>query len=230
MRTRTPADASAFNCHASVVGGNVSHHASGVHPLGAPWVDVDESCGGSIILLFVCTDGGVTRIGMPGGTLTRAFGCPIRKDNRDSCAKRAQQWADALLAPRDDVHVFYQLTVDEKSDHPLLVVAAAVSDPPPTNLEWGRVDTPDELSSHVGPSLAWAAAGLLTGRLYVAAGATIALLAQMAHPSEDYRQLRVTTGRLELAPVVMHGGTIRSSATKMDWAQPCPRALDPPAV
>ena len=130
------------------------------------------------------------------------------------------------MAPRDDVHVFYQMTVDETSDHPLLVVAAAVTDPPPISLEWGRVDSPDDISNHVGPSLLWAATSLLAGRLYVAAGATIMLLDQMARPSVDFRQVRVTTGRLELTPVVMQGGTIRSSATKMDWeTEVIPEAL-----
>ena len=39
------------------------------------------------------------------------------------------------MAPRADVHAFYQMTVDESSDRPLLVVAAAVTDPPPVNLD-----------------------------------------------------------------------------------------------
>ena len=196
------------------------------HMLGPPLVDTTLASGGAIILLPILVDGQVTRIGLPGGSLAAAFGRPIGNGSRDSCGLQAQSWTDSLFAPRDDVYAYYQMTVDVDSASPLLVVTAVVNHPLPHDLASGRVDSTSALLAHTGPGLAWASADALEDRLFLALGASQIGLAEMTAPACEYRRARVTRGGLELTPVVMRGGTVRSGATRMDWqTEVVPEAL-----
>ena len=196
------------------------------HMLGPPLVDSSIMDRGAIVLLPITFDGGVTRIGLPGGSSVAAIGRLVGADNRDSCGMQAQTWADSLFAPRGDVYAYYQATLDRDSEAPLLVVTAVVEKPPPHDLAAGRVDTARALLDHVGPGLAWASIDAVEGRLFIALGASQVGLAEMSKPTEEIRRTRVTRGGLELTPVVMRGGTVRSCATPMDWTtEVVPEAL-----
>ena len=99
-----------------------------------------------------------------------------------------------------------------------MVVASLVADPPPADLASGRVDTPAQLAAHTGPTLAWASANALSGRLYLAMGGAWTGLLEMSRPTEVLQHARITYGALELTAVLPPGGTVRSGATKMSWA------------
>ena len=188
------------------------------HVLGLPLVDVEAAPAGAVVLLPICFDEGVARVGLPGGSSTLAFGTRRLANTRDSCARPAQTWVDALFAPRTDVYAYYQLTIDQGGTRPLLVVAALVADPQPVSLPSSRVDTPAQLASRDDRQLVWASAGALTGRLYLALGGAWAGLQEMVSPSAMLHRARITYGALELTAVAPIGGTVRSCATLMDWA------------
>ena len=224
----TRAVVSALNPHARVTTPTEPAAAAQAcrHALGVPMIAIEEAAAKSVVLLPVCFDGGAIRIAFPGGGRTLAFGTGPRGGDRDACGKRAQKWCDSLFAPRVDVFAYYQTTMWESSDRPLLVVTAVVANPPPSDLEGNRVDEASQLVPSGGVHLRWASLGALDGRLYVAAGAAWECLRQFYEPTAPLMRADVTTGRLELTPVAMAGGRVRSSATKMDWkTEVVPEAL-----
>tara|TARA_B110001450_G_scaffold154698_1_gene144299 strand:+ start:611 stop:10615 length:10005 start_codon:yes stop_codon:yes gene_type:complete len=191
-----------------------------VHPLGVPIVEMPVQVA-AIVLFPICFDGSEPRVGMPGGSASSAIGTLTRRENRDSCASRAQTWADALFAPRTDVYAYYQVTLDAGEPGELLVVGALISSPPPADLAAGRVDSVADLAAHCGVGLAWTSIAVLTGDLYVAAAAVVQNLAEFSGATPEIQQLRVTRGAMELAPVVMPQGAIRTCATPIPWCEVC---------
>ena len=143
------------------------------HPFVPPRVDLEAVSGHAVVFLPLCMDGGAARVGLPRGDPPLCYGKRVGPENRDSCARPAQGWADALFAPRTDVFVYYQLTLWEDTDSSCLVTAACISHPPPEGLAQAAADSPEALSMASGPELVWASLGALQGRLYVAVGAAV---------------------------------------------------------